>query len=161
MDWVLIKLVFYHYADKMYFLLLLWGNQENHIFWRFWPVKLMLKFVLYGVPDHSALIFKFVSFAIVLVALPQGKKYKSKCRRLCFAGAWKWGRRLTSREPTCRFLGFCEAPQMPRNLLFRTCHLVCSHDVIDRLVVPSLWRPKRLLGLFESVFAPILPLRLE
>lgn len=77
MDWVLIKLVFYHYADKMYFLLLLWGNQENHIFWRFLPVKLILKFVLYGVPDHSALIFKFVNFAIVLVALPQGKNTKA------------------------------------------------------------------------------------
>lgn len=40
-------------------------------------MKLILKFVLYGVPDHSALIFKFVNFAIVLVALPQGKNTKA------------------------------------------------------------------------------------
>lgn len=30
---------FHRYANKMYFPLLLWGNWENPIFWRFWLVK--------------------------------------------------------------------------------------------------------------------------
>lgn len=99
----------------------------------------IVKFFLYNVPYRSfGLNFLICQFCSTVSNFIFKKKRKANAECCTWPMHENEGDGWASCGPTCRFLGFCEASQKPQNLLFIVCHLVCSHDLIGRLVVSSL-----------------------